>query len=91
MSTERIIIESIREADGRRFRPSDWIERISANMGEFGRDHRLHYAKTVHPQIIDGEKCLVVDGRLQQENPSAYEYILSFARDNGLRYRSISA
>ncbi len=85
MGTERIIIESIRETDGRRFRPSDWIERISANMGEFGPDHRLHYAKSVHPQIIDGEKCLVVENTLREQDPCAYEYILGFARDNDLR------
>ena len=46
VSNKRLIIQSVRE-DGRRFRPSDWIERLAANMGEFGADHRLHYSQAV--------------------------------------------
>ncbi len=80
----KLVIESVRE-DGKRFRPSDWIERISSLMGEFGPDHRLHYAHEVRPAIIDGEKCLVVDEALKERNPQAYEYILEFARSNHLK------
>ncbi|MDH5300476.1 MAG: DUF3579 domain-containing protein [Gammaproteobacteria bacterium] len=81
---QKWVIESVR-LDGKRFRPSDWIERISANMGSFGADHRLHYSKSVYPCVVDGEKCLMVDGRLKVEDPIGYEYIMSFARINGLR------
>lgn len=80
----KLVIESVRE-DGKKFRPSDWIERISSALGSFGPDHRLHYAKSVQPRIINGEKCLVVDETLQNENPAAYDYILKFAQSNRLR------
>lgn len=86
--TKKLVIESVKE-DGGRFRPSDWIERIAATMGEFGSDHRLHYAKSVHPEVVDGEKCLVVDPALEQENPEAFEFILNFARNNQLKYHEI--
>ena len=45
------VIRSVRE-DGNRFRPSDWIERISASVAQFGPDRRLRYASSVHPQVI---------------------------------------
>ena len=84
---KRIVIESVRE-DGRKFRPSDWIERISTMLAEFGPDHRLHYANGVQPCMIDGQKCLVVDPHLEQSNPAAYGFILQFARDNQLRVQA---
>lgn len=82
--SEKLVIESVRE-DGKRFRPSDWIERISANSATFGRDHRLHYSPSVQPKIIAGEKCLVVSQSLQHQDPDTYSYIVRFARSNGLR------
>jgi len=81
---QKLVIESVR-VDGKRFRPSDWIERISANMGSFGADHRLHYSKSVQPCVVDGEKCLMVDESLKTEDPTAYEYIMAFARNNALK------
>jgi len=80
----KLVIESVRE-DGKKFRPSDWIERLSANMGTFGPDHRLHYAKTVKPAMVNGEKCLLVDKSLEVENPAAFQYIMNFAKSNNLR------
>ena len=84
-TAEKLIIESVRQ-DGRKFRPSDWIERLSANMGTFGRDHRLHYDTRVVPCMVNGEKCLVVDPELKSKNPEAYEFIMNFAESNGLRF-----
>ncbi len=84
MLEKQLIIESVNE-DGRKFRPSDWIERISAVMGSFGSDHRLHYNKSVQPKMVNGEKCLVVDSCLEQEDPAGYRYIIKFAEENQLR------
>ena len=77
MSRQKLVIESVGE-DGRKFRPSDWIERISTTLAEFGPDHRLHYDERVRPQVINGEKCLVVDKTLKESNPQAYDYIFNF-------------
>lgn len=81
---EGIIIEGVRE-NGSRFRPSDWSERLSAALAQFGRDHRLRYAADVHPCVIEGQKCLVVSGNLKARDPDAYRFILDFAHDNHLR------
>ncbi len=80
----KVVVESVRQ-DGRPFRPSDWIERLSCTMGTFGRDHRLHYAKSVQPAFVNGDKCLVVDEALKSENPGAYAFIMGFADSNLLR------
>ena len=83
---ETFVIESVRE-DGNRFRPSDWIERISDTMANFGPDLRLQYASSVHPGMIDGAKCLMVKKLLEQENPMVFQHIMSFAESNTLRVR----
>lgn len=80
----KLVIESINE-DGSKFRPSDWVERISTSLASFGRDHRLHYSKTAQPGVINGEKCLVVDKALYEKDPAAFEYIIGFAKANRLR------
>lgn len=79
-----LIVESVSQ-DGRPFRPSDWVERISTQLASYGTDHRLHYADSVHPCTIEGAKCLCVKKSLRAENPAAYEFILKFAADNQLR------
>jgi len=81
---EQIIIEGVRE-NGSRFRPSDWSERLSASLANFGSDQRLRYANDVHPCVIDGNKCLVVSGSLERKDPDAYRFILEFAQANDLR------
>ncbi len=83
-SDGRWIIESVK-TDGDRFRPSDWIERISTTLATFGQDHRLRYDHEVQPCIIQGQKCLVVGKGLSQRDPQLLAYILKFAEDNQLR------
>lgn len=78
-----LVIHSVAE-DGRRFRPSDWIERISSSVARFGFDRRLRYDDTVHPVVIGGEKCLFVSSRLREHAPQLYEHIVAFAAANHL-------
>jgi hypothetical protein len=79
-----LVIRSVQE-DGQRFRPSDWIERISSSVAQYGPDRRLRYTRLVHPQVIDGEKCLVVNGAFAKQQPALYDHILEFVRSNRLR------
>ena len=82
------IIEGVME-DGRKFRPSDWVERLSAALGSFGSDHRLRYGR-VRPFFLNGEKCLQVEKCLEDEDPVGFEFVRSFARANGLRISEYS-
>jgi len=74
---------------GKRFRPSDWAERLAGVMAQFRppgalRSH-LTYSPYVTPTLIDGVRGVVVDQRLRDLEPLAYKFVLDFARDNQLR------
>ncbi|MBD3670106.1 MAG: DUF3579 domain-containing protein [Gammaproteobacteria bacterium] len=81
---DKIIIEGVTE-EGKTFRPTAWAEMISSNLASFGRDHRLRYDRGVHPCIINGNKCLVIARELQDSDPNAYQYVMEFAEQNGLK------
>lgn len=79
-----IIIRGLTTA-GRTFRPSDWSDRLSGVLSTFGADHRMSYSPYVRPVTIEGVRCVVVDKKLQEIEPMAYNFLLSFARDNDLQ------
>lgn len=93
-----LIVEGLTE-DGQRFRPSDWVERLIDTLSVYGADRRLSPARPnghdrrqqqisfLHAQVVDGQKCLVVDGRFCAANPQAYAYLVEFIRCNRLRCR----
>ena len=83
-----IVIEGVTE-DGRTFRPSDWIERISGSLSTFGMDRRIRYSHYLQPQIIDGHRCLVLDPELKNVNPSAYSFLVDFAKGNKLKIHGL--
>jgi len=73
--------------DGKPFRPSDWAERLCGVMAAFGADNRMQYSPYVHPVNAAGLRCVVVDVRLEELEPMAYRFLLSFAKDNELKTR----
>lgn len=81
-----LVIEGIRE-NGTKFRPSDWPERISSTFAGFGKDQRLRYAPGVQPKVMDGQKVLVIEQALQEQNPAIFQSVMKFARENNLRTR----
>jgi len=82
-----LVILGIQE-DGKKLRPTDWVERISSALASFDQSHRLRYSESVQPCVIDGEKCLVVARCLEEMNLPAYQFIMEFARSNKLRVQS---
>ena len=79
----RIIIQGVTRS-GKKFRPSDWAERMSGKLSTF-RKHRLYYSPLLHPGIHEGNKCVLLDEKLKETNPKLYESILNFAKENNLR------
>jgi len=87
-SVRQFLIHGVTE-DGKRFRPSDWAERLAGVMAQFRppgalRNH-LTYSPYVTPTLIDGVRGVVVDQRLRDLEPLAYKFVVDFARDNQLR------
>jgi len=99
-SFTQLIVEGLTE-EGIRFRPSDWVERLIDSVTVFGADRRHAHLPYSGPerrrrqipflqaQMIDGQKCLIVDGRLRDANPEAFRYLLAFVRDHRLCCRII--
>jgi hypothetical protein len=94
----QLVIEGLTE-EGRVFRPGDWIERLLETLAMYGADRRtgsrpyrgperrFRQVSFLQAQICDGNKCLVVDLRLRDANPQAFEFLMEFVRTNRLRCR----
>lgn len=85
-STDEFVILGM-TSDGKPFRPSDWADRLCGVMSQFGADHRMRYSPYVHPITTDGARAVVVDSRLREIEPLAYNFLMSFAKDNELQVR----
>lgn len=77
--------------DGRRFRPSDWAERLAGVMAQFrpggagAATSPIGYSPWCVPTVIDGVKCVVVNHALRAHEPMAWDFVVGFARDNDLQ------
>lgn len=84
------IIQGLTNA-GKTFRPSDWADRLCGIMSRFhpdegrGLNRHLQYSPYVLPSMIEGVRCVLVDGRLYTLEPLAYHFLIDFAKDNDLR------
>ena len=78
--------------DGKTFRPSDWAERLASAMSCFrpeggagGIGAFIGYSPYCVPTVIDGVKCVIVNEALRGIEPMAWDFVMSFARDNELQ------
>jgi hypothetical protein len=71
--------------DGKKFRPSDWAERLCGVMSAFGAEKKMKYSPYVGPGDYNGDKAVFVDGRLNEVEPMAYRFVVNFAQDNDLQ------
>lgn len=71
--------------EGKRFRPSDWAERLCGVLSAFGAEKKMKYSPYISPCSHEGEKSVFVDGRLYDLEPLAYKFMGNFARDNNLQ------
>lgn len=76
--------------DGKKFRPSDWADRLCGIMSAFGADHRMMYSPYVRPGCtLKGDKTVIVNARIHDIEPLAYHFLVNFAKDNNLQVDSI--
>ena len=72
-------------SDGRKFRPSDWAERLCGVLSAFGAEKKMAYSPYVTPGHSEGEKAVFVDRKLYTLEPMAYRFVVNFAQDNDLK------
>ena len=77
--------------DGKAFRPSDWAERLAGAMCSFRPDGApagyaafIGYSPYCVPRVVSGIKCVIVSEALHDIEPMAWDFVMNFARDNGL-------
>ncbi len=91
MPAKKFLIKGITHT-GKVFRPSDWAERLCGVMSAFrppGQQQlavHLQYSPYVVPTTIGNTKCVIVDQRLEELEPMAMDFVISFARDNDLPF-----
>jgi hypothetical protein len=78
--------------DGKAFRPSDWSERLAGAMSSFrpggargGIAAHIGYSPYCVPRVVGGVKCVLVSEALKDIEPMAWDFVMNFARDNGLQ------
>ncbi len=76
-------------SDGEQFRPSDWADRLCGAMSCFrpegGRNSHLAYSPYVRPVLFQGVRSVVVNEALREIEPMAFNFVMSFAKDNDLQ------
>ncbi|MDO5290703.1 MAG: DUF3579 domain-containing protein [Pseudomonadota bacterium] len=89
-TSDQVFIRGITR-EGRAFRPSDWAERLAGVMAQFRpggaarQGGHIGYSPWCVPTTLDGVKCVVVHRALRTHEPMAWDFVMGFARDNGLQ------
>jgi hypothetical protein len=85
-----LFIQGITKA-GKTFRPSDWAERLAGTMSCFrpegstgGPAAFIGYSPYCVPRLVEGVKGVVVNPKLRELEPMAWDFVMNFARDNDL-------
>jgi len=87
-SAKEVFIQGITQ-DGKAFRPSDWAERLAGVMSQFRPGgaipgSHLSYSPWCIPTTMGNVKCVVVHHDLRDHDVMAWDFVMNFARDNGL-------
>ena len=83
MLYEKILIMG-HTKEGKKFRPSDWAERLYYTVAEYGRNGRIIFNPLVNINHEDSSKCFVIITTLQDKNPLIYDFLIDFAISNKL-------
>lgn len=84
----KILIKGVTR-DGRKFRPSDWAQRLTTAVARPAPGRRVRFHPKVTMTTLDGIHCVVVDKSLEDEDPMLFEFLTNFARFNNLEVTEI--
>lgn len=79
---DEIIIEGQTES-GKKFRPSDWVDRLCCILADF-HDKKFSYSPFLRPMMFKEMQCVAIKRQLADDSPEVFEYIIQFANDNHL-------
>jgi len=73
--------------EGRKFRPSDWAERLCGAVASYDKNRRITFHPCVALASIDGIKCVVIDASLEQDDEMLFGFLIDFATENNLQIK----
>lgn len=71
--------------DGKRFRPSDWAERLTGAVASYGPGRRMIPHPKVRMANLDGVVCVIVDADLERDDPMLFSFLMNFGTGNNLQ------
>ena len=86
MLYEKILIMG-QTKEGKKFRPSDWAERLYYTVASYGKNGRIVFNPLVNLNQEDNSKCFVINVTLQDKDPMIYDFLVDFAVSNELEMR----
>ena len=79
---DEIIIEG-QSVSGKKFRPSDWVDRLCGVLANF-EQHKVFYSPFLRPMMFKNMQCVAVKRQLEELFHDVFIYLMQFARDNQL-------
>ena len=70
--------------DGKKFRPSDWADRLQSTLSCLGEDGFSHCIDLLQIVTQNGDKCILLDRRLIKAEPRLYRFLMRFCKENRL-------
>ena len=86
----KVILHGLTQ-DWRKFRPSDWAERLCGAVASYDKNRRITFHPCVSLASINGIKCVVVEASLEQDDEMLFEFLIEFATENKLKIEYDSA
>ena len=86
MLYEKILIMG-QTKEGKKFRPSDWAERLYYTVASYGKNGRIVFNPLVNLNQEDNSKCFVINVTLRDKDPMIYDFLIDFAVSNELEMR----
>lgn len=81
---DKILIKGLTK-DGKKFRPSDWAERLTGAVATFGRGRRIIFHPNVRMVTIDSICCVEIDVELENSDPLLFGFLMKFGEGNNLQ------
>lgn len=84
MSHDNHLIIRNRDTEGRKFRPSDWADRMASTAATFEAGRLKYDARVLPCKRCEDTICLRVDRSIQDEQPHVLQTITDFMAMHGL-------
>lgn len=80
----KLIINGVTQ-DGKKFRPSDWAQRLTTAVASYGPGRRIIFHPKVKMAMLEGINCVVVNADLEDEDPMLFRFLVKFGEENNLK------